>query len=170
VELWEASRLIQRLKAAFPRMTLDEEEGELLLKEVTLLHDPLILNQAVDRIIRTSERFPTIAEIRAQYHAFARVKESTPALPTGPREPIPDWVHVWFWHTLRTRTTRQAARTTSRQPVEDRPPVPQRNFPQMANPGPDAYTMAEYHKIETEWLEAGAPKVGTVAEIFAKIA
>lgn len=168
MQLAEAARLVSRLKAAFPRMTLDEEEMELVIREVSLLADPLILNSAVDRIIRTSERFPTIAEIRAQYHAVAHAKQiATPALERGgPREGIPEWVQVWRWQSARTMTERQAAREGTRLAVADRPPMPMRDFPQFDHPGPDAYTVPEYEAIRDEWVAAGSPTLGSVEEII----
>jgi hypothetical protein len=166
VLLSEASKLAARLKAAFPRMTLDEEEGDLFVKEISLLADPLVLNAAIDRIIRTSERFPTIAEVRAQYRA-SNTAGRYPALPeTTGRTEIPEWVHVWRWHLDATRLERQTKNETSRQPIADRPPVPARDFPQMQTPGPNAYSLDEYEEIRQQWVEHGSPRFG-VAEAIA---
>ncbi len=165
----DAVRLLARLKAAFPRMTLDEMESEVLLGEVCLLADPLVLNAAVDRIIRTSERFPTIAEIRAQYRASNEAtRPRTLPAETG-RSEIPEWIHVWFWQQQRTRTERQAAREGSRLKAADRAPVPMRDFPQYEHPGPNAYTIPEYEAIRADWAAAASPKISTVADILASI-
>jgi len=170
--------------AAFPRMTLDEEEGELFVREVALLADPDILGEAVDQIIRREERFPTIATLRAYYRTCndAR-KPRTPALPRGDRDDgIPEWVQVWFWHSSITRSDRQKQNTTSRQPVDDRAPVAMRPFPQMRGgyvdeftghihnddePLEGAYTMEEYEAIRAAWVESGAPSISSAVEIFA---
>jgi hypothetical protein len=169
VQLTEAIKLVARLKAAFPRMTLDEPEMEVFVGELALLAEPLVLNQAIDRIIRTSERFPTIAEVRIQYRAYNEAARRPPALPEPPRGSIPEWVHVWRWQTTRTLTERQAARKGSRQPVAERPPVPMRDFPQVEHPGPDAYTIEEYEQIKADWVEVGSPTVSSTAEILAGV-
>ncbi len=165
----DATRLVARLNAAYPRMTLDEPEMAMLLEQVTLLADPLILNQAIDRIIRVSERFPSIAEIRAQYRACNEA--ATVRLPeiSEARSDIPEWIQVWFWQQQATRTERQVARDGTRQKVEDRPPVPMRDFPQYEHPGPHAYTNAEYDQIRASWIEAGSPSISAVTEILASI-
>jgi hypothetical protein len=66
-----------------------------------------------------------------------------------------------------TRLERQIKNETSRQPVADRTPVKMRDFPQYENPGPDAYSVAEYEQIRLEWVEAGSPRVASTAEILA---
>ncbi len=165
----DAVRLLARLKAAFPRMTLDEPEAEILLEQVTLLADPLILNQAVDRIMRTSERFPSIAEIRAQYRACNEAATIRMPEIREARTGIPEWIQVWFWQQQATRTERQVARDGTRQKVEDRPPMPMRDFPQYEHPGPHAYTNAEYDQIRASWIAAGSPTISAVTEILAAI-
>ena len=178
MELTDAMRLAAHLKAAYPRMTLDEEEGDLFVREIARLPDTTTGLAAADRIIRTSERFPTIAEFRAQYRACA--PRDKPALPDGPRDTgIPEWVHVWKWHERQTLTERQAANTTSRQPVADRPPVGLPPFPQMRtgymdeftgaavnekDPPPGAISDAEYEEIRQAWIEAGSPTIGSALE------
>jgi hypothetical protein len=150
-------------------MTLDEEEGDLIVREVALLADPLVLNEAIDGIIRREERFPTIATIRSYYRTVADARRPR-ALPERARETdIPEWVQVWYWHTRITRPDRSKANTTSRQAVDDRPPVKLRDFPQYPHPGDDAYTMEEYEQIKAAWVKSGSPTVGTASEIFAGV-
>lgn len=170
MNLDDASRIIGRLKAAFPVMTLDEEQAELLLREVALLHDPEILDEAVGYLIKREERFPAIARIRLAYrsvndaHIAQRQALGRAAEPPGDRG-IPDWVQVWWWRKQQTLTARQAANETTRGPVEDRPPVPMRDFPQFENPAPNAYTLEEYEQLRQAWVKAGSPKVSDVAEL-----
>lgn len=154
----DAIRVAAHLKAAYPRMTLDEPETELFVHEIAYLSDVAAAFDAADRIIRSSERFPTVAEFRAQYRAVRGYFSTTPAVPeeTGPRE-IPEWVYVWRWQLARTLTARQAANTRTRGPVEDRPPVRMRDFPQVENPAPGGYSMEEYEQIRSEWVAAGSP-------------
>jgi hypothetical protein len=186
VELADAIRIAAHLKDAYPRMTLDEPETELFVHEISRLSDVTAALAAADRIIRTSERFPTVAEFRAQYRAvrphFQRDEpdEIPETTEEAPRESgIPEWVHVWRWHQQATLTERQAANTTSRAPVAERPPVRMRPFPQERHgyadeftgnarnekdPPPGAYSMDEYEEIRQQWIEHGAPRAGSVAE------
>lgn len=159
MELADAARVAAHLKAAYPRMTLEEEEGELFLREIARLPDATTALAAADRIIRTSERFPTVAEFRAQYRAVEPRTAARALDEPGRRDEIPEWVQVWRWHTNRTLTERQAARPGVR-PVAERAPVKVRDFPQFEHPGPDAYSMAEYEEIRGEWVAAGSPTMG----------
>jgi hypothetical protein len=173
------------MKDAYPRMTLDEPETELFVHEISRLSDVTAALAAADRIIRTSERFPTVAEFRAQYRAvrphFQRdeIPKATEAEEPPRSADIPEWVHVWRWHLDTTLTERQAANTTSRQPVADRPPVRMRSFPQERSgyldeftgqarnekdPPPGAYSMDEYEAIRQQWIEHGSPRAGSFAE------
>jgi hypothetical protein len=173
----DAIRIIARLKAAFPATDLDEAQAELLLREVALLHDPSILNEAVDQIIRTEEKFPPIARIRAAYRTVneARGREQR-ALEAAQERPyadgeIPEWVHVWDWHRRRTLTARQAAKEMAC-PVDDRPPVPARDFPQMRarHDQEGAYTQAEYEQLRQAWIAAGRPEFGRDFLLAARMA
>lgn len=171
MNLDDAARILGRLKAAFPVMTLDDEQAEILLKEVALLHDPEILDEAVGYLIRREERFPTIARIRLEYraineaHATARAALERREPPPADRG-IPEWVHVWSWRRIQTETARQAANTTALGPVEQRPPVPMRDFPQMETPSPNAYSLEEYERIRQAWVKAGSPQCGSVADVL----
>lgn len=158
MELADAIKVAAHLKAAYPRMTLDEPETELFVHEISYLSDVPAAFAAADRIIRTSERFPTVAEFRAQYRAV-RPHWQADAIPeqTG-RDEIPEWVFVWKWQQARTMTERQATREGTRLPVAERAPMPMRDFPQYAHPGPDAYSMQEYEQIRADWVAAGSPK------------
>lgn len=165
----DALKIARRLLAAFPQATLDEPQTSLFISEIALLANTTVANAATDRIVRTSDRFPTIAEFRAQYRANNEAARR-PALPpeTG-RDGIPEWIHVWFWQMQRTRTERQAAREGTRRPVDERAPVKMRDFPQYDHPGPDAYSLDEYETIRSDWAEADSPTVGSVAEILGAI-
>jgi hypothetical protein len=168
----DASRILARLKAAFPVMTLDEEQAEVLLREVTLLHDAAILDEAVGYLIHREERFPTIARIRLSYrsvaeaHATAKAALERAAEPAGDRD-TPEWVQVWSWWREKTLTERQAANGATHAAVGDRPPVRMRDFPQFDRPGSNAYTPEDYEKLRQGWVKAGSPKVGGVVEIAA---
>lgn len=163
LNLDDAARIIGRLKAAFPVMTLDEEQAEILLKEVALLWDSAILDEAVDYLIRREERFPTIARIRLEYRAVAQAHETAKsalersAVPSPAERGIPEWVNVWWWRSEQTMTARQAANTTALGPVETRPPVRMRAFPQMETGEPNAYSVEEYERIRAAWVKAGSP-------------
>lgn len=165
MNLDDASRIIGRLKAAFPAMTLDEEQAELLLREVALLHDPAILDEAVGYLIKREERFPPIARIRLAYrsvndaHIAQRQALGRAAEPPGDRG-IPEWVHVWEWRRQQTLTARQAANDTMRAPVDERTPVQMRDFPQFEHPDANAYTLEEYEQIRQAWIKAGSPEFG----------
>lgn len=151
-------------------MTLDEPEAEVLLREVALLADPSVLDRAISRIIRSEAAFPPIATIRSYYRAENEAGRRA-AIPesTGSSE-IPEWIKVWYWHMRLTRSDRQKQNSTSRQAVDDRPPVRMRDFPQYVHPAPDAYTVDEYEEIRRAWVKAGSPSPGTVSEIFAAVA
>ena len=172
MHLDDASVIFARLKAAFPGMALDEAEAEVLLKELALLHDPSVLNEAVDNLIRSEERFPTIAKVRLAYRAVneARVahrqalERATPAV--GDAE-IPEWVQVWFWRRKKTETARQAANTSARGPVEERPPVPMRAFPQEGRKDTDSYSMEEYEQLRQAWIAAGSPRAESAGQVIA---
>jgi hypothetical protein len=176
LNLDDAARIIGRLKAAFPVMTLDEDQAEVLLKEVALLHDPAILDEAVGYLIHREERFPPIARIRLAYrsvadahHAAAQALER--AAPAPADRGIPEWVHVWWWRSQQTMTARQAANTTCLGPVEQRPPVGMRPFPQFAHLAPheNAYTQEEYERIRDAWVKAGSPELGSATELAAGV-
>lgn len=160
----DAIRVAAHLKAAYPRMTLDEPETDLFVHEIGHLSDVAAAFDAAERIIRSSERFPTVAEFRAQYRAVRGYFNEPP--PEVPEEAarstgIPEWVFVWKWQLARTLTERQAARTGTHLPVAERPPVKMRDFPQIANPDPDGYTMEEYEQIRADWIAAGSPRWST---------
>lgn len=163
MNLDDAVRILARLKAAFPVMTLDEEQAEVLLRELALLHDPTILDEAVGYLIQREERFPPIARIRLVYRSVndartaARQALERKAEPTGERD-VPEWVHVWWWRRKQTEIARQAANTKVGGPVELRPPVQMRDFPQMEPCGPNAYSMEEYEKLREAWIKAGSPR------------
>ena len=171
----EATHMFARLKDAFPTMALNEAQSELLLRELALLNDPSVLDEAVDNLIDREDRFPTIARIRLAYKAVNEARSALKAALAyrdvqGDPE-IPEWVHVWEWHRRATLHDRQAANTTALVPVSDRPPVRMRDFPQFENPHPsdrgeptyadaDAYTLEEYEELRQDWLKSGAPKFG----------
>lgn len=170
----DALEILSRLKAAFPNMTLDEEQSEVLLESVALLTDPTILAEAVDYLIQKDERFPTIARIRLAYrsvadaHAAARAyaERSLPGPPASERG-FPEWVYVYFWRLHQTDTARRAAQTEqpARVPVHQRRPVKMRDFPQFPHPAEDAYTMEEYERIRAAWVKAGSPKFDLTDEV-----
>lgn len=163
MEKADAIRVAAHLKSAYPRMTLDEPETELFVHQISHLSDVPAAWEAADRIIRNSERFPTVAEFREQYRAVrGYFNEPPPAVPeaTGSGE-IPEWVYVWRWQLTRTLTERQAARTGTHLPVSERAPVRMREFPQVENHDPDGYSMQEYEQIRADWVAAGSPKAST---------
>lgn len=155
-------------------MTLDEEQADVLLRELALLHDSAILDEAVGYLIQKEERFPPIARIRLAYrsvndaHSAARSALARAAEPAGDRG-VPKWAHVWEWRRRQTLTARQAANTTALGPVEDRPPVRMRDFPQFEMAAADAYTLEEYEQIREAWIKAGSPGFGSVAELVGDV-
>lgn len=172
MNLDEASRILARLKAAFPTMTLDEEQAEVFLLQFKLLHDPSILEEAVGHLIQREERFPPIARIRLAYRSVAGARDAAERAlerrvePTAERG-VPEWVNVWWWRSEQTMLARQAANTTCLGPVEQRPPVRMRQFPQFPQPlDPNAYSMEEYERIREAWVNAGSPR-GSVDAIAA---
>lgn len=163
MNLDDATKILARLKAAFPVMSLDEEQAEVLLKEVALLHDPSVLDEAVTNMIQREERFPSIARIRTAYRfvndarreEFAALRR---AEPDGNPRDIPEWVHVWRWRSDQTMLARQAANTKASGPIGQRNPVKMRTFPHCAHlePNSPAYSWEEYKQLEREWVEAGS--------------
>jgi len=172
LHLDDAARILGRLKSAFPAMTLDEDQAETLLKEIALLYDPAVLDEAVGHLIQREERFPPIARIRLAYrsvndaHIAQRQALERDVAPPPDERGIPEWVHVWRWRSDTTMAARQAANTKALGPVETRPPVKMRDFPQYENPGPDAYTMEEYERIRQAWIKAGSPRSESPAEVL----
>lgn len=164
MNLDEATREFGRLKAAFPTMALDEEQAELLVRELALLHDATVLYEAVSNLIHREERFPTIARIRLAYrsvndarHAQQQALEA--AAPGGDSD-VPEWVQVWWWNLHRSRQDREIA-NEERFPnckVGERPPKRMRGFPQEHDPGDDPLTMDEYEQVRQAWIAAGSPE------------
>jgi hypothetical protein len=168
----DAIRILGNLTDAFPAVELDEGNTEILVQELGYLHDPVILEAAVEVLIQREERFPTIARIRTSYRAVAEAQSTARAALERASEPaganiVPEWVSVWWWHKGNTLTARQAANETTNAPVTERPPVRMREFPQLPQPlAPDAYTWPEYEAIREDWAGAGSPSVGSVAELI----
>lgn len=157
-------------------MELDEEQGEVLLKEVALLHDPELLSDAVTNLIHREDRFPSIAKIRLAYRELndarlahqAALKAAEPPDDRG----VPTWVDVWWWarHTKdEKRTFPQCVDAMSDYELT-------KEWRQMSGstaPGnivsetskrsdPEAMTVAEYEALEAAWREAGCPSVSAV--------
>ncbi len=174
MHLDEATRILSRLKAGFPSIELDEEQSEVLLRELALLHDARMLDIAVTQIIQRDERFPSIARIRATYKTNNEIAAASRAALARAAEQsaseIPEWVHVWEFQRRRTQSARVAANTTSKAKPSYRPPVRMRDFPQQETDAPDAYTFAEYGEMLAEWVAAGSPSIGSALELAGAVA
>lgn len=169
----DAIRIVGTLTDAFPTAELDEGNTEALVGQLVLLQHADILDAAVDVIVKREDRFPSIARIRAAYRTVNEARQAATAAieratDERPKSSVPEWVDVWWWRLNQTLAVRQAANTASRQPVEDRPPVRMRMFPQcahLADPGEVVYTQAEYDQLEREWVLDDSPRVGGVADL-----
>ena len=166
----DALRILARLKAAFPVMELDEAQAELQLREIALLHDPSVLDEAVDHLIRRDERFPTIARIRLAYRSVndartAHRQALEASAPAANDSRVPEWVQVWAWHRARTFGARvEANAAMALAPTKYRPPVRMRQFPQedFDPSGPGSYSPTEYEELRQAWVDDGAPCASAV--------
>lgn len=169
----DAIRILARLKAAFPAMALDEVQAEVQLREVALLHDPEILDEAVTNLIRSEDRFPSIAKVRLAYRSINDARAAHQAALKAAEPPddrgVPTWVDVWWWarHTKdEKRTFPQCVDAMSDYELT-------KEWRQMSGstaPGnivsatskrsdPEAMTVAEYEALEAGWRAAGCPSV-----------
>lgn len=148
----DAGRIVAYMNAAFPNETLETESHAVLVSEVALLHDANVGQQAAQEIVQGRDRFPTIREFRAVYHAVVRrlrdEHADTRGLDRGKSTGVPEWVHVWWW--IRR----------IREPREERP-LPQQQD-EHGNPlhNPDHYLdQVDYDRLRSEWVTAGSPKM-----------
>ena len=169
----DATPSFARLKAAFPTMALDEEQAELLMKEMALLHDPSVLDEAVTNLIQREDKFPPISRIRQAYRSVAEARRGFEAAlraaePARDSE-IPEWVSVWWWRNRKTESARMAANPANKgKRPEDWLALRMRPFPQcahLADRGEVAYSVDEYEKLRAAWAADGSPLVGGVAEL-----
>ncbi len=180
----QATAILTQLAYAYPRFDMNGEASGFYRRMLAEL-DFRVAERAVLIWVREEKWFPAVAEFRETCRRARRDMETEKRLnaeekpPEKPTE-IPEWTHVWFWNMQRTRLERQMLNTTSRKPVAERTPVKMRDFPQMENPypsdggeatfaGPDAYSLAEYELIRSEWAAAGSPRLRSTAEMFAAV-
>lgn len=159
----EATTILAGLTAAFPNVRLEEDTPEVWRKHLAAL-DFEVADRAVGQCVDNLKFFPSVAEFR-EFYRLERHNQPKPR-PVEPErsDEIPEWVQVWWWRLNATRTSRQAANTTALGPVEGRPPVRMREFPQVDSGG---YSWDEYEQIREAWVKAGSPRAGSVAEVLA---
>jgi len=93
----QAKALLHFLIAAYPDTALEPTSADVYLLELESLNDGDAGYDAVRRLVRCSQRFPSIAEIRSEYRVSARNRDQGFALAevaSGERE-MPESVQEW---------------------------------------------------------------------------
>jgi hypothetical protein len=110
----EARAFVDRLIAAFPFPRRPQATIDLYVGELAELKDREAALASLTSIIRTGDRFPTVAAIRTEYQAQRRRRAhdraDTHGLPEPDGCPAPPEVHRWLdEHTRRRGSEREAA-------------------------------------------------------------
>lgn len=142
----DAAVVLGILASGFPGATLDDATIELWTDELERLEDNNTAVKAVRTIIRSGDKLPSLAQIRATYNSLARDRRED-VLKLG--EPIrprvtPEWVQVWSW---------------TREVLKD-----DRGFPQQVDEegyslNGDLMSYEEYELLKEKWVAAGSPKI-----------
>lgn len=174
----DAAAITQHMLNFFPDSALSEEQAAAFVSEIALLSNAEVGMAAALMIIRSAERFPSIAQFRTSYHAInnrLRDREALLAANQGARSPIEDWVHVWYWA---MQQPDDPARFGFRIRFDlPGPTVARRirSFPQTLVPPAtpadiaNALSADEYEHLENLWREAGSPHMRDTNELLGLI-
>lgn len=137
----DALTVLGLLNAGFPSEALEEPTVALWLAMLMEMADAEAATNAALAIVKTGQRFPSIADFRQVYRVHVEL-EAKPALQTSSTasRDVPDWVLVWRW----LRFMRDPVVTT---------PLPQ----QKPNHQPPYLSEEDYRRYHGEWIAAGCP-------------
>lgn len=166
----DARALTVKLVYAYPSSKVDEPVAALFIDEMEQLDSADVATVAVTNIIRGEVFFPNIATLRSYYAEAKRsVGKKSPPYEWRAKEPVPEWVHVWYWAHNTQGEDREFPQCSEVEPVsldkvmldEGWHHVLERFGSVIDNlgtgPGLPKMSWEDYEQWRLKWQDAGAP-------------